>query len=80
MSKKMKHEVLDDELIIWLTKQFPQFISEGLKKGASWSEIIGSIIVEMDQQLASAENILKQMEAMTTAKTSDEEGEGRPND
>ena len=80
MSKKQKHEILDDELIIWLTKQFPQFISEGLKEGASWSEIIGSIIMEMDTRLAEAEDIVKQMEAMITAETSDEEGEGRPND
>jgi len=80
MSKKKKVIILEPDLLKWLESQFSGFVEEGLREGVSWSEIIGSIIVEMDQQLASAENILKQMEAMTTAKTSDEEGEGRPND
>ena len=77
MSKDKKPERFTQQYIDWLTKQFPDFVKDGLADGANYSDITGSVIIAMDEQIQEVEMVVKQMEAMITAITSDQETEGR---
>ena len=57
-------EIIDPKLVEMIIRNYPEIYAQSVKDGASMSDLIGMIIVRLDQLLVENMNLVKQAEAI----------------
>lgn len=65
-------ELIDPRLVLMLKTNYPEIFKQSVAEGASISDLIGVIIMRLDQMLVESQNIVKQAEAILDEHSSPE--------
>ena len=65
-------ELIDPRLVLMLKTNYPEIFEQSVAEGATISDLIGVIIMRLDQMLVESQDIVKQAEAMLDEHSSPE--------
>jgi hypothetical protein len=66
-------EIIDPKLVKMIKRNYPEIYAQSVKDGATISDLIGMIIVRLDQMVVESMELVKQAEARLDNATEEEE-------